>query len=317
MIRATISFLASVLAAVQAVLISSGASGLCLNDGCEIVDSMTNISPLYFNIAGFLFFQILFWFFLRGRNGSEYWHKLARLLLLAGLAAEAVLVFFQYSIAAVFCSYCLIIFAVIVLLNLCCGLGQAVRGAVLFTAVLAACFSLQFRVPAKSGGTLDAGSIAMVSGDRDGIRIYLFFSASCGHCEKVIEAIGTDNSCVVRFNPVEKIEKFDLPGAVLFPDYDPQINLALLGSLAIKEIPILVAMTPDESLILKGEARILEYLGKTCRPTRAKDYQGTSKIDQSGAAFLPGFGKAEDDGCAVSAECDQKVSPVSPLSPGQ
>lgn len=317
MIRAIISFLASVLAAVQAVLIYSGARGLCFNDGCEIVDSMTNISPLYFNLAGLLFFQTLFWFFLRGRYGSEYWHKLARLLLLAGLAAEAVLVFFQYSIAAVFCSYCLIIFAVIVLLNLCCGLHQTIRGMVLFTAVIATCFSLQFRVPAKSGETLDAGSIAMVSGDRDGIRLYLFFSASCGHCEKVIEAIGTDNSCVVRFNPVEKIEKFELTGAVLFPDYDPQINLALLGSLAIREIPVLVAMAPDQSLILKGEARILEYLEKTCRQSRTKVYQGTSEIGQSGAAFLPGLGKAEDDGCAVSAECDQKVSPASPLSPGQ
>lgn len=317
MIRAIISFLASVLAAVQAVLIYSGTKGLCFNDGCEIVDSMTNISPLYFNLAGFLFFQTLFWFFLRGRYGSQYWHKLARLLLLAGLAAEAVLVFFQYSIAAVFCSYCLIIFAVIVLLNLCCGLRQAVRGMVLFTAVIATCFSLQFRAPAKSGGTLDAGSIAMVSGDRDGIRLYLFFAASCGHCEKVIEAIGTDNSCVVRFNPVEKIEKFDLPGAVLFPDYDPQINLALLGSLAIKEIPVLVAMGPDESLVLKGEARILKYLEKTCRQSHAKAYQGTSEIGQTGAVFLPGLGKTEDDGCAVSTDCDQKISPVSPLSPEQ
>ncbi len=317
MVRAIISFLASVLAAVQVVLISSGVRGLCLNDGCEIVDSMTNIPPLYFNIAGLLFFQALFWMFLRGRYGSESWHKLARLLLLAGLAAEAVLVFFQYSIAGIFCSYCLIIFAVIVLLNLCCGLRQAVRGAVLFTAVLAACFSLQFRAPAKSGGTLDGGAIAMVSGNRDGIRLYLFFSASCGHCEKVIEAIGTDNSCVVRFNPVERIENFDLPGAVLFPDYDPQINLALLDSLAIKEIPVLIAMSSDESLVLRGEVRILEYLGKTCRQSRVNDYQGTSKIGQSGAAFLPGLGKAEDDGCPVSVDCEPQVSPVSPLLPGQ
>lgn len=157
----------------------------------------------------------------------------------------------------------------------------------------------------------------MVSGDRDGIRLYLFFSGSCGHCEKVIEAVGADNSCVVRFNPVERIEKFELPGAVHFPDYDPQFNLVLLSSLAIKEIPVLFAMTPDESLVLRGEARILEYLRKTCRQTRVKDYQGTSEIGQSPAAFLPGLGKAEDDGCGVSAECDQKIAPVSPLSSGQ
>jgi hypothetical protein len=300
-----------VLAAVQIVFIYTGAQGLCFNDGCEIVDSMTNFSPLSFNIAGFLFFQTLFWFFLRGRYGSEYWHKLARLLLLAGLVAEAVLVFFQHSIATVFCSYCLIIFAVIVLLNLCCGLRQCIRGVVLFTAVLVACFSLQFRAPV-SGGSLESGSIAMVTGNRDGIQLYLFFSASCGHCEKVIEAIGTDNICDVRFNPIEKIEKFDVPGAIHFPDYDPEINRSLLNSLAIKEIPVLVAMGPDETLVLKGENRILEYLVKVCRQTGGKVYNGTSNIGQSGTAFLPGLEKMEDDGCAVNVECDKKVSPLPP-----
>lgn len=317
MVRAILSFLVSVLAAAQVVLLYSGATALCFNDGCGIVDSMTTVSPLYFNVVGFLYFQALFWLFLRGRYGSEYWHKLARLLLLAGLAAEAVLVFFQYSIATVFCSYCLIIFAAIVLLNLCCGPRQMVRGAVLFSAVLAACFSLQFKAPARSGGTLDGGSIAMASGDRAGTRLYLFFSASCGHCEKVIEAIGANNSCVVRFNPVERLENFDLPGAVRFPDYDPGINLALLGSLAIEEVPVLIAMAPDQSLILQGEARILEYLRNTCRQTGAADRQSSSEIGQSSAVSLPGLGKSKNDGCAVSSDCDQQVSPVSPLSSGQ
>ena len=59
MIRATIAFLASVLTAVQAFSIYIQGQALCFNNGCAIVDSLTTVSPLFFNIAGFLFFQIL------------------------------------------------------------------------------------------------------------------------------------------------------------------------------------------------------------------------------------------------------------------
>lgn len=313
MIRAIISFLASVLTAAQVVLLHTGAKGLCFNDGCEIVDSMTNVSPVVFNVAGFLFFQILFWLFLRGRNGFEYWHKLARLLLLAGLAAEAVLVFFQHSIATVFCSYCLVIFAVIALLNLCCGLSQLISGVVIFVAVLAACFSLQFAPPSIARGTsLDSGSLAMVNGKRDGVRLYLFFSASCGHCEKVIEAIGTDNICTVRFNPIEKIEKFAVPAMVRFADYDPQVNRSLLQSLSIDEVPVLMAKVEDEMRIFKGEKRIREYLEKTCGRSRGVDYGGTSNSATPGYIFLPGVQKPGGDACSVNTDCDTNAAPISP-----
>ncbi len=59
MIRAIVAFLASVLTGVQAFLIVTGREGICLNDGCEVVDSFPHLPPLYFNIAGFVFFMIL------------------------------------------------------------------------------------------------------------------------------------------------------------------------------------------------------------------------------------------------------------------
>ncbi len=310
MIRAIISFLASVLTLVQIILLRTGTKGLCFNDGCEIVDSMTNISPLFFNIAGFLYFQTLFWLFLRGKSGSEYWHKLARLLLLAGLAAEAVLLFFQHSIATVFCSYCLVIFAVIALLNLCCGLRQLVRGVVIFVSVLAACLSLQFGPPVKGGGaSLDSGSMAMVSGKSDGGRLYLFFSASCSHCEKVIEAIGSDNICTVRFNPVEKIENFAVHGATLFTDYDPKVNRALLQSLSVNEVPVLMAKSEEEILVLKGEKRIGEYLQKMCRQSRNVDFGGTSESMSPTYNIFPELQKSKEDACLLDTDCDTSVAP--------
>ena len=124
MIRAIVAFLASVLTGVQAFLIIAGRDGICLNEGCEVVDSIPKLPPLYFNIAGFVFFLVLSWCFLKGRRGSKYWHQFAKILLLAGCAAEGVLFFYQYSIVSVFCSYCLIILSIILLLNILSGLRQ-------------------------------------------------------------------------------------------------------------------------------------------------------------------------------------------------
>ncbi len=56
MIRALIAFMAAILTAVQAFLIVTGGNQICLNAGCEIVDKYTKVPPLYFNIAGCLFF---------------------------------------------------------------------------------------------------------------------------------------------------------------------------------------------------------------------------------------------------------------------
>ncbi len=304
MIRAIISFLASVLTAIQVFLLHKGKNGLCFNDGCAVVDSLTNISPLFFNIAGFLFFQTLFWLFLSGRNGSEYWHKLARLLLQAGLAAEAVLIFFQYAIATVFCSYCLVVFSIIVLLNLCCGLRQLVRGLVVFLAVMATCFSLQFGAASAGRGGLDAGSMGMVRGQKNGGTLYLFFSASCRHCEKVIESIAADNICTVRFNPIEQIENFSFPDATHFKSYDTRINRILLQSLSINEVPLLLAKNEEDLAILKGENGIREYLDKNCRKKSDNTFNGISRSGSAVYNFLQGGQKSEENACTVDTDCE-------------
>ncbi len=307
MIRATIAFLASVLTAVQAFSIFVQGQTICFNAGCAIVDSLTTVSPLYFNIAGFLFFQTLFWCFLWGRDGSEHWHKFARLLLSAGLCAEAVLIFFQYSIATVFCSYCLVVFAFIVLLNVLSGIRQILRGVVLFSAVTVACFSLQFGAATGSGASLDAGSMAMLAGEQKDAKLYLFFSSSCAHCENVIEVLNKENSCPVRFNPVERIESFKVPGAELFPEYNPAVNLNFMKSLSMKEIPVLVTIDQQNTRILKGEQRIIEYLDANCREKKTVDYSGSSSIVPTEPLVLPGVNIQADGSCPVDADCEPVV----------
>lgn len=310
MIRAIISLLASILTGGQAYLLYTEGKGVCFNDGCEIVDSLTAVSPLVFNIAGFLYFQVLFWMLFRGRGGSEYWHKLARLLLLAGLAAEAVLVFFQYRIAMVFCSYCLIIFAIILLLNLMCGLRQVIRGAILFTAVILTCFSLKFEQAEAKSPELDAGSIARFVGREDGTARYLFFSSTCSYCEKILDSIRGSNLCSFRFNPVDRLPQFHLDKAEHFSVYDPTVNAKFLKNLSITGVPVLVTVEKDRTLVLQGERLIMQYLDEHCRhQAKEPDYGGTSSILPYGTYGTGsggyGTGSANQDGsCPVAEECE-------------
>jgi hypothetical protein len=309
MIRAIIAFLASAFTALQTFFLYRGGKGICFNSGCEVVDSLTTVSPLYLNIAGVLFFQAIFWCLLWGRKGSEYWHKLARLLLLTGLATEAVLSFFQYSIAAVFCSYCLVVFSIIVLLNILCGLRQIFCGAVLFFAVIVTCFSLQFRTATGSGASLDAGSIAIVAGEQQDAELYLFFSSTCSHCEKIINSLRQENHCTVRFNPVERIDMFTFPGAAIHQEYNPSVNFNFLKSLSLKEVPVLVAREQHRTLVIKGEQMIREYLEENCRNEKVEDYSGTtSATAPSGYDFQPTSGNPTDDGCILATDCDNEES---------
>ena len=303
MIRAIIALSASFLTAVQAFAIYINGKTLCFSSGCAIVDSLTTVSPLYFNLAGFLFFQVLFWCLLWGRDGSEHWHKFARLLLLAGLCGEAVLLFFQYTIATVFCSYCLVICSFIVLLNILSGPRQIFRGIVLFSAVIIACFSLQFREAGSSGASLDEGSMAMVAGDQQDAKLYLFFSSTCTYCEKVIETLKEENRCTLRFNPIERIETFAFPGAEYAAEYHPEININFMKSLSMQEIPVLVAVKEQQTLVLKGEQQIRGYLDENCRENKAVDFSGTSSVQPSGYGIVPQIQPQGDDACRVGIDC--------------
>lgn len=306
MTRAIIALLASILTAVQAFFIYFKGQTICFTDGCAVVDSLTTVSPLYFNIAGFLFFQTIFWCLMWGRNGAEHWHKLARLLLLAALCAEAVLVFFQYAIVTVFCSYCLVILGFIVLLNILSGARQIFRGIVLFSAITLACLSLQFGEATGKEESLDGGSVARVAGSQQESKLYLFFSSTCAHCEKIIELLQQENNCTIGFNPIERLDNFDFPGAEYFAGYNPNINLNFMKSLSINEIPVLVGIEQQGISVLRGELQIRRYVEDKCRKTGEEDYSGSSSAVLPGHIY-PGAEKVQDDACQVATDCDPEV----------
>ncbi len=305
MIRAIVAFLASVLTGVQAVLIIIGKDGICLNEGCKIVDTYPKIPPLYFNAAGFVFFLILFCCFINGRKGSEYWHRFAKLLLLAGLAAEAVLIFFQYSIVTAFCSYCLIIFSCILLLNLLCGLRQFFSSMTVFIAVFVMLLSLELRAVSNSDMSLDTGSYAVIGEENEGGVHYLFFSETCEHCENVLSVIEDDNNrCNIRFNPIDRINGFSLLDSKRYSDYDPGVNIAFLKSLKLTEIPVLVVTEQEKIVVLKGEGRIKKYLDEQCLGEEEADFSGTSQTAGSYQEYLSDSNQLEE-GCSVEEDCEK------------
>ncbi|PIE72203.1 MAG: hypothetical protein CSA20_09025 [Deltaproteobacteria bacterium] len=303
MIRIFVSLFASILTGFQAYWVYSRGSGFCLDQGCEIVEKLTLVSPLYINLAGFFFFQVLLWTFLFSKQtDSRFLPRFADFVLLCGLAVESILVFYQYNIANAFCAYCLVICGLVVLLNILGGITQIVKGVVLAGAVLAACFSLQFGSNSFEG--LEAGSIAHIPGAEGRPAVVLFFSEACPHCEAVIEEFRSKKECDIRLNPIDKMAGFTFPEAEIFEDYDISQNLGFLTLLSLKEIPVLLVRDEQETRLIRGEKQIVGYLNDACSERSSSEYgSGMSSLTPTAPAAYQ-IPKEED--CPVGQDCTEK-----------
>lgn len=294
----------SLLTLIQIILLESGLDGICFSSGCEIVDSQTTIPPVAFNFCGLVFFQAVFWGVWVGRKSQEL-QFYVRMLLWAGLAAEGVLVAFQYLVLETFCSYCLIIFALVVLLNLLGGLHQAVTGAAVFVAVVIAFASLEFTSPTTESAAglsaLEQGTYAVLPGEENKPQLVLFFSSTCPHCEKVIASMQQGSACTVRFNPVSKVAKFPLTGVPPIGDYDIGINRAFMASLEQKYIPVLLVKQQKSLQLISGGNAIMKYLDESCRIPSASTPPGQSLHILEPAKEL--VLQTRDDSCAEDVDC--------------
>lgn len=305
-----VAFIGCLITGAQALLIFFRGDAFCLNEGCEIVESLTAVPPLFFNLAGSVYFFFVFRCFYKGRTGSRFWLNAGRLLLLSGIAAEGVLVGFQYYVAQVFCSYCLIVFSLICLMFLLAGLRQVMAGLFVFAAVLTAFSSLQFS-PAGSSKEiqLDDGSFARLAGDKGAADMYLFFSATCVHCEEVIATIDEDFNCGLSFNPVAEVDGISVKDAVAAADYSAEVNKRYLKNLGIREIPVLAVKSGGEIRILKGKKLILGYLDQSCRPQAVPETSQEEFSTMSGQSSEVSSGSyyytppVEDESCEVDIDC--------------
>ncbi len=312
-----VSFFAAVLGFIltgtQAVLIYLDGSGICLNEGCEVVDSLTRIGPIYFNIFGFFFFLLVSFGLSRARKGAAIWKRFVSLLLLTALAGEGVLFSFQLFVTEIYCSYCLIVLALVFLCNLFMGLKQLFKGVVIFSTIVVAMASLNFDTNQEKKISLDDGTLARVGAAAPDRQLYLFFSSSCPYCEKVIETIKEDNNCAINFNPLDRIDSFSFPGAVMTETYNPEINRKYLGNLEIREVPVFLERRSDSLRILRGASAIKQYLELNCSPSHVGQISPSTYLpDQTSSSaatdILPGA-----DGCLTSEVCEEpQIKPPLP-----
>ena len=300
-----LSLIGCALTGLQTFLIFYQGNGLCFNEGCEIVDSLTLVPPLYFNVTGFLFFLFISFGISQARKGSEIWQRFTSLLLLAAIAAEAVLFSFQLFITDVFCSYCLIILTLIVLINIFMGLRQTFRSIVIFSTVCLAFASLDFTVNNQQEYSLKDGTLAYHSVQDAETELYLFFSSTCEHCESVIEEMSAGLSCTVNFNPVDQLESFTFPNITFSPSFEPRANVSYLKSLGIKEVPALASIKQKRITILQGEKTIRGYLQQNCMITASATVPLDQYYNQSSAHSSP---LIEEDGCEVEENCEEQTS---------
>lgn len=271
---------------------------LCLNDGCKVVEKLTRFSPLVFNVVGLLFFQTIYWGLRAAKGERRRLPSFVPMLLLAALAAEAILTGFQYWAAHTFCAYCLTILALIVLLNVLLGLRQLLSGVLMAATAALAFASLDLHQPVPGQQAFTAGVFASRPGGSKFPEHYLFYASTCAHCEQVIAALRSNGRVTVHFNPIDRVTAIDLPQTTTNPAYAPEVNKALLTSLAIDEIPVLMTKTSDGWLIRRGETAILAALALSPRTETGSRPSGASATPNAQSA-IPGLDGS--DGCRVSS----------------
>ncbi len=307
-----LTLLAALMITVEIGILLLGGKGMCASEGCQMVDQLTTVSPVLFNLAGLFFFLILLpgWRYAGDQTGIRV--QLFRLLLLGGLVAEGVLIGFQLLVVDTFCLYCLIVFTCILLLNLLAGIRQLLAGLFLFATVLLAMSSLEFSQSAAESQTVDEGVVASRPSPVATTTAHLFFSATCPHCKTVLDAMVNDPSLTIHFNPTDSISSLEVAGVTLNPDYSPAANRAFLRSVGIDEIPVLLVHTEAGGyLLVKGEQTILQYLANlhTVQPEAVSPPIGTSSFFSGADPLIPPADPG-DDACSIATDCDE--DPVRP-----
>lgn len=297
------SLFAGGIIALQTAIILFKGEAFCLNDGCRIVEKLTIISPLYINISGLLFFLLLYlacrWF-----KKKDGFLDIPRLLLLLGLMVEAVLVSYQFFVIQTFCSYCLIIFFIIVALNILYGRQQVLVAVPLFSAVVAAFGVLNFNpaaLLALRGETLASGTYAVKKCATPAKQLYFFFSSDCPHCKNVLSVLENCNNCEFHFNPIDKNQALAMPDLVYSPSYSPSLNRVVLSMLNITTIPVLLAQNHDGLTFIKGEESIIAFVSRACFQEEQAISIDPAFYDAPGGMNLYEEGENEGE-CAIEVE---------------
>ena len=229
---------------------------------------------------------------------------LSRLLLLTGVAVEGVLIAYQIYVAETLCAYCLILFAIVLLLNALAGGKQSLAGISILSGMILISSMLSYGPTAllSKQQTINSGTYGTRTCLNPQKELYLFFSADCPHCKNVLQALEGCSSCNFHFNPIEKLDKFDLKGTKRTASYDPELNKLLLKLLGIDSIPVLLEKNQSGFSIIKGEKQIIHYIQQACYLADPLLYLNTE--GQSSQNPIPVFN--EEGECSLNIECEKE-----------
>ncbi len=314
-VLASLALLASSIIGAQIGYTFYAGDTLCFNEGCGIVEQLTTVPPLYFNGAGLLFFLTIYIAVKLANKGSHAMRSSVLTLLTAAMGAEAALISFQYLIAQEWCSYCLVIFTFIVLLNFLAGGAQVFRGLVVFLVVAAAFFSLNFGTPAHDGGTsYEAGVLTTRPGHINRPKLYLFFSSTCPHCENVIDTLALEPSLTVHFNPIDEVTSLDIENREPLQNCSPEANKAFLQSLGITQIPVLLQVSENKQIVITGEYAIHDKIRSLAGKQQAQSNDEDFSSQSSSVSLMQ---ERSEDGCSTEGNCEDGAELLIPDSAPQ
>ena len=301
-----IALIASIGVAVQVFMEVYSGSSICPTQGCEIVENLTLIQPVWLNLLGLLFFQAVFWSLKVLKDKTFFGIDPTAGLLLGGFIFDSVLLAFQIFVVRTFCLYCLCVFAFVLVLNIMYGRRQSAWSLAALGVIL---FSFSILSFAPGNGHSDRFSLKIAAW---GVRscsaptkeVFLIFSSTCPHCHKVIQSLDQCNSCDLYLNPIDPIDTLDLAGVERIDTFAPQINRRILELLEIDSIPVLVSKSPDSYDVIRGEGNILNYLSSACFTDEDVLYLDNpiSTGDEGITVFSGDSGE-----CSVTIDCPEDV----------
>jgi hypothetical protein len=259
-----LSSLATIFVLAEIVMQSFGKS-ICQTEGCKVVAQHVrygDISILLIGLGTFLLLAVLSYLELYSKKAGA--GSFINPVLIVSLACEGFFTGYQAFSIHTPCLYCLIIFALMVLLGiirLLAGQQEVIAGFL----SLAAVFTMFYLV-------LPAGvPVDLPAND----RFILFFSKDCKHCAEVIRKLDENKIIVKHLDVVE--------------------YSAFLKSMGIDTVPTLMVNAPSQKLFITGKDAILNHLLACTQPQETKTSEGNkAKKDASGAAPAPGTGTGAD-----------------------
>lgn len=300
-----IALIASIITAIQAFYGFVYGSAICPNSGCKVVEGLSLISPLFFNLLGFVFFQCVFWGVRLQKHKPEMPVDILFVVLISGLVFDSVLFAYQIFVVRTLCGYCLLIFGFVLTLNILYSkrqiiTGMAVLGATIFS------FSVLTFMPIdvfSQNEPLKSASYGLKSCSAPTKEIYLIFSSNCPYCKNVLQTLSNCNSCNLYLNPIDKIEPLENLVIELNPGFSPEVNRLVLGVLGIDSVPVLVVKSPEGFRFIRGEKKIVNYVRHACfTEADVLYYENSSQSANEGITLLTD----QEGECSVEIDCDPK-----------